>query len=96
MSKDNLVKFFLLIFISFLNCVDIIVNLYKLCFCTEGIKLPGKKKVYKTKVLSVQLGKTLSFIKFGSVVGCGGGGTLDSSSLILKRPTYQILASCYA
>ena len=50
----------------------------------------------KTKVLSVQLGKTLAFVKFGSGVGWRGGGTLDSSSLILKRPTYQILASCYA
>ena len=46
----------------------------------------------KTKVLSVQLGKTLSFVKF--VVRWGK--TLDCSSLTLKRPTYQILASCYA
>ena len=28
----------------------------------------------KTKVLSVQLGKTLSFVKFGSGVGWRGGG----------------------
>ena len=42
------------------------------------------------KVKSVQLGKTLSFVKF--VVG----GTLDCSSLTLKRPTYNMLASCYA
>ena len=56
----------------------------------------------KTKVLSVQLGKTLSFVKFvvewGGVGGRGGKGgkTLDCSSLTLKRPTYQIMASCYA
>ena len=43
-------------------------------------------------VLSVQLGKTLSFVKF--MVGWGGE-TLNSSSMTLKRPTYQILASCY-
>ena len=27
--------------------------------------------------------------------GKGGGKTLDCSSMTLKRPTYQILASCY-
>ena len=45
---------------------------------------------YKTKVLSVQLGKTLSFEKF--VVEW----TLDCSSLTLERPTYQSFTSCYA
>ena len=58
----------------------------------------------KTKVLSVQLGKTLSFVKFGAERNGGrwggggerGGKTLDCSSLALKRPIYQILASCYA
>ena len=42
-------------------------------------------KINKTKVKSVQLGKTLSFVKF-----------LDCSSLTEKMPTYQILDSCYA
>ena len=46
------------------------------------------KRYDKTKVKSVQLGKTLSFLKF-MVEG-------DCSSMTLKRPTYQILASCYA
>ena len=51
----------------------------------------------KTKVLSVQLGKTLSSVKFAvEWGGVGWVGTLDCSSLTLKRPTYQILASCYA
>ena len=54
----------------------------------------------KTKVLSVQLGKTLSFVKLVVVwvwVGWRGeGGTLNCSLLTLKRPTHQILASCYA
>ena len=55
----------------------------------------------KTKVKIVQLGKTLSFVKFdvewgGAEGGKRGGKTLDCSSLTLKRPTYQILASCYA
>ena len=54
----------------------------------------------KTKVLSVQLGKTLSFVKLAVVwvwVGWRGeGGTLNCSLLTLKRPTHQILASCYA
>ena len=48
----------------------------------------------KTKVLSVQLGKTLSFVKFVGEwggEGWGGGGALDSSSLTLQRPTNQIL-----
>ena len=49
----------------------------------------------KTKVKSVQLGKTLSFVKFVAQWG-GGVRPLDCSSLTLKRPTYQILASCYA
>ena len=56
-------------------------------------------KTNKTKVLSVQLGKTLSFVKFvveWGGVGWRGGKNLDSSSLTLKRPTYKILASCYA
>ena len=54
----------------------------------------------KTKVLSVELGKTLSFVNFvvewGGVEEGVGGKFLDRSSLTLKRPTYQILASCYA
>ena len=50
----------------------------------------AENSMNKTKVLSVQLGKTLSFVKFV------GGKTLDYSLLTLKRPTYQILASCYA
>ena len=54
----------------------------------------------KTKVLSVQLGKTLSFVKFvvewSRGLGEGGSKPLDCSSLTLKRPAYQILASCYA
>ena len=54
---------------------------------TDSENQPG---VEQDKVKSVQLEKTLSFVKF--VVG----GTLDCSSLTLKRPTYQILASCYA
>ena len=51
----------------------------------------------KTKVLSVQLGKSLSFVKF--VIewgGVEGGKTLDCSLKTLESPTYQILASCYA
>ena len=44
---------------------------------------------YKTKDLSVQLGKALSFCKVWEWGGVGWRGkTLDSSSLILKRPTY--------
>ena len=56
----------------------------------------------KNKVLNVQLGTTLSSVKF-VVKWCGlgwrvegGDKTLDCSSLTLKRPTYQILASCHA
>ena len=57
----------------------------------------GKKQNNKTKVKSVQLGKTLSFVKF--VIewgGVEGGKTLDCSLKTLESPTYQILASCYA
>ena len=57
-------------------------------------------KCNKTKVKSVHLGKTLSYVKFvvewGWVGGGGRGKTLNCSSLTLKRPKYQILASCYA
>ena len=45
----------------------------------------------KTKVLSVQLGNTLSFVKFVLEWGVVEGQTLDYSSLTLKRPTYQVL-----
>ena len=51
--------------------------------------------INKTKVLSVQLGKTLSFVKF-VVEWDGKGGRGSGGTLTLKRPTYQILASCYA
>ena len=41
------------------------------------------------------LRKVCGGVGWGGVEG-GGGKTLDYSSLALKRPTYQIFASCYA